>query len=73
MNQENELIAEIKETLTRLTASNPTWRLMLGPESLTAPEVIAKLDKDRKFREVIIKHYFGLAIQIEQRAREKLP
>ena len=71
MNQEKELIAEIKKTLAGIANNNPAWRLVLGEGNLTATEVMAKLDKDRKFQKSILKHYIGLAVQIEQRAREK--
>jgi hypothetical protein len=69
---EKELIAEIKKTLTGLAQNNSSWRLMLGRESLSASEVIQRLDKDPKLRKAVVKHYVGLAVEIEQKAREKL-
>jgi uncharacterized phage-like protein YoqJ len=72
MTSEKDLIAEIKKTLTGLVQNNSSWRLMLGRESLSASEVIQRLDKDKKLRTVVLKHYVGLAIEIEQKAREKL-
>ena len=67
-----ELLAEIKKTLTGLAQNNSSWRLMLGRESLSASEVIQRLDKDPKLRKAVVKHYVGLAIEIEQRGRQKL-
>lgn len=72
MPSEKELIAEIKKTLTKIADSDPSWRLMLGRESLSAAEVVKRLDNDKKLRKVVLTHYIGLAVQIEQRAREKL-
>jgi hypothetical protein len=69
---EKELIAEIKKTLTGLAQNNSSWRLMLGRESLSASEVIQRLDKDQKLRKAVVKHYVGLAIEIEQKARQKI-
>jgi uncharacterized phage-like protein YoqJ len=69
---EKELIAEIKKTLAGLVQNNSSWRLMLGRESLSASEVIQRLDKDKKLRKIVVTHYVGLAVEIEQKAREKL-
>jgi len=72
MASEKDLIAEIKKTLTGLAQNNSSWRLMLGMESLSASEVIQRLDNDKKLRKMVVKHYVGLAIEIEQRGRQKL-
>ena len=72
MNKEKELIDEIKKTLAKIAENNPVWRLVLGRESLSATEVIGRIDKDKKLRATIIKHYVGLAIELEQQARKKL-
>jgi len=72
MGDEKDLIAEIKKTLARLAQNNPSWRLMLGRESLSAKQVIERLDKDKKLRKMVLKHYLGLACEIEQKAREKI-
>ena len=69
---EKELIAEIKKTLTKIADNNSTWKLILGRESLTAQDVLTRMDKDKKLRGWVVKHYLGLAVEIEQRAREKL-
>lgn len=68
---EKELIAEIKKTLTGLAQNNSSWRLILGRETLSAPEVIERLDKDKRLRKMVLTHYVGLAVEIEQKAREK--
>ncbi len=69
--KDKDLIAEIKKTLTKIADNDPSWRLMLGRESLSAAEVVKRLDNDKKLRKVVLTHYLGLAVQIEQRAREK--
>jgi len=69
---EKELIAEIKKTLTTIAENNSSWRLMLGRESLSASDVINRLDKDKKLRKIVLTHYIGLACEIEQKARQKL-
>jgi len=69
---EKELIAEIKKTLTRIANGDTAWRLILGRESLSATDVIQRLDKDKKLRKFIVTHYVGLAVEMEQRGREKL-
>ncbi|GAI89020.1 unnamed protein product, partial [marine sediment metagenome] len=68
---EKELIAEIQKTLTKIANNDSSWRLMLGRESLTAAEVVKRLDKDKKLRKVVLTHYIGLAVEIEQKARDK--
>jgi hypothetical protein len=69
---EKELITEIKKTLTKIANNNSTWKLILGRESLTAADVMKRLDNDRKLRKFLVKHYVGLAVELEQKAREKL-
>jgi len=69
---EKELIAEIKKTLTGIAHNNPSWRLMLGRESLSAEEVIGRLDKDKKLRKMVLKQSIGLAIEMFQKGREKI-
>ena len=68
---EKELIAEIKKTLTGLAQNNSSWRLMLGRESLSATDVIQRLDKDKKFRKIVLTQSIGLAIEMVHKAREK--
>jgi len=72
MGSEKELIAEIKKTLVRIGGKDPSWRLVLGRESLSATEVTQRLDRDKKLRKLVLTHYMGLAIEIEQKAREKI-
>jgi len=72
MGSDRELIAEIKKTLTRLVGKDPSWKLILGRESLSASEVVQRLDRDKKLRKLVLTHYLGLAIEIEQKAREKV-
>lgn len=72
MSKEKELIDEIKKTLARIAESNSQWRFVLGRESLSATEVIGRMGKDKKLKATIIKHYVGLAIELEQQARKKL-
>jgi len=73
MNQiEKALIDEIKKTLGRVADSNPAWRLVLGTETLSATEIIKKLGNDKKFQRFVLTHYVGLAVEIEQKAREKI-
>lgn len=69
---EKELIAEIQKTLAKIAGNDPSWRLVLGRESLTAAEVVKRLDKDKKLRKFVLTHYIGLAVEIEKRGREKL-
>lgn len=71
MPSEKELIAEIKKTLTKIAGNDASWRLMLGRESLTAAEVVQRLDKDPKLRKFVVTHYVGLAIEMEKHGREK--
>ncbi|GAI71138.1 unnamed protein product [marine sediment metagenome] len=66
---EKELIAEIKKTLTKIANNNPSWKLVLGRETLSATEVIQRLGNDRKLRKFVVKHYVGLAVEMEQKAR----
>ena len=68
---DKELIAAIKKTLIEISHDNPSWRLLRGRESLSAEEVIGKLDNDKKFRKFVVTHYMELAVLIENRAREK--
>ncbi|MBA7582549.1 hypothetical protein ES708_24480 [subsurface metagenome] len=68
---EKELIAAIKKTLIEVSHNNPSWRLLRGRESLSAEEVIGKLDNDKKFRKFVVTHYVGLAVEMEVHAREK--
>ncbi|GAI41452.1 unnamed protein product [marine sediment metagenome] len=72
MASEKELIAAIKKTLIEISHNNSTWRLLRGRESLSAEEVIGKLDNDKKFRKFVLAHYLELAVLIENRGREKL-
>lgn len=69
---EKELIAAIKKTLIEISHNNSAWRLLRGRESLSAEEVIEKLDNDKKFRKFVVTHYVELAVLIENRGREKL-
>jgi len=69
---EKELIAAIKKTLIEVSHNNPSWRLVRGKESLSAEDVIRKLDNDKKFRKFVVTHYVELAVLIENRGREKL-
>jgi exoribonuclease R len=68
---DKDLIAAIKKTLIEISHDNPSWRLLRGRESLSAEEVIGKLDNDKKFRKFVVTHYMELAVLIENRAREK--
>ncbi|MBA7552695.1 hypothetical protein ES705_45265 [subsurface metagenome] len=68
---DKELIAAIKKTLIEISHDNPSWRLLRGRESLSAEEVIGKLDNDKKFRKFVVTHYMELAVLIENRARKK--
>jgi hypothetical protein len=69
---EKDLVAAIKKTLMGIAQNNSSWRLVLGRESLSAEEVIGRLDKDPKLRKIVITRYMKLAIEIENRGREKL-
>jgi hypothetical protein len=69
---EKELIAEIKKTLSKLADNNPSWRLILGRESLSASEVIRRLDKDKKLRKMVLTQSLGLAIEMFHKGREKI-
>ena len=71
MAKDKELIAAIKKTLIEVSHNNSTWRLVRGRESLTATDVIQKLDNDKKFKKFVVTHYMELAVLIENRGREK--
>ena len=60
MGSEKDIVATIKRLLTEISHNNPTWRLIRGRESLSAEEVIRKLDKDRKFRKFMVSNYAAL-------------
>lgn len=68
---EKDLVTAIKKTLIEISHNNPTWRMFRGRESLSAEEVIGRLDKDKKFRKFVVTHYMELAVHIENRGREK--
>jgi hypothetical protein len=69
---EKELINEIKKTLTGIAQNNSSWRLMLGRESLSATDVIQRLDKDKKLRKMVLAQSLGLAIEMFHKGREKI-
>lgn len=69
---EKDLIAEIQKTLTKIANNDPSWKLILGRETLSAGEVVQRLEKDKKLRKFVLTHYIGLAVEIEKRGREKL-
>ena len=69
---EEDLIAEIKKTLTAVADHDPSWTLILGRETLSATAVVQRLDRDPKLKKVVLRHYVGLAVEIEQRGRKKL-
>ena len=66
------LITEIKKTLSKIANNNSSWTLVLGRETLSATDVIQRLDKDKKLRKIVLTHYVGLAVEMEKRGREKL-
>lgn len=68
----NELILEVQKTLQKIAETNPSWRLALGTEMLSATDVLQRLDKDKKLRKIVLIHYVGLAIEIEQKARQQI-
>jgi len=68
---DKELIAEIKKTLAKIANNDPTWKLVLGRETLSASDVIQRLGNDRKLRKFVVTHYVGLAVEMEVRARKK--
>jgi len=65
------LIAEIKKTLSKIANNNSSWMLVLGRETLSATDIIQRLDKDKKLRKIVLTHYVGLAVEMEKRGREK--
>ena len=69
---EKELISEIQRTLAEIAEKDPSWRLLLGRESLSSSDVIVRLKNDRKLRRLVLKHYIGLAIEMDIRARRQL-
>lgn len=71
MGIEKELIAEVRKTLAQIAEKNPAWRLVLGRKTLSATDVIKKLNGDRKLKRFVLTHYIGLAIEMEIHAREK--
>lgn len=64
------IVKEVQKTLGKIAARDPTWTLHLGAEQLTAEQAIVRLDKDKKLRTLVIVHYIGLAVEMEQKARE---
>ena len=65
------LITEIKKTLGKIANNNSSWTLVLGRETLSATDVIQRLDKDKHLRKIVLTHYVGLAVEMEKRGREK--
>lgn len=68
---EKDLIAEIKKTLTKIANNDPSWKLVLGRETLSASDLVQRLDKDKKLRKFVLTHFVGLAVEMEVHAREK--
>jgi len=66
---ERELIAEIKKSLAQMAEKDPTWKLFLGNETLTAQQLIERIDNDRKLRQLLLRHYLGVAVEMEIRGR----
>lgn len=69
---EKELLEEYKRTLTLIAEKDPTWRLMLGRESLSAIQMLEKVNNDKKFVKLLIINGMGLALEMVKKAREKL-
>jgi len=69
-NNEKALVKEVQKTLSKIAARDPTWTLHLGSEQLTAEQAAKRLDTDKPLRKLVITHYLGLAIEMEQKARE---
>jgi hypothetical protein len=46
-------IAEIQKTLSKIAENDPSWKLVLGTETLSATKLIQRLNKDRKLRKVV--------------------
>lgn len=66
------LLDEMERTLRKIAGSDPNWRLVLGTETLPLEDAILRLRRDKKLWNAVKAHYFGLMIENEQRARQKI-
>lgn len=71
MAESDKLIEEIKKTLGAIAKKNPQWRLHIGMRALAPEDAIRRLDNDKEFRKIILKHYVGLAVELEIEGRQK--
>ena len=69
---EKVILAAAKEALLVIAEKNPNWRFFLGRESLSATQVIKRLDKDPKLKKMVIKQSVVLARMMWEEGRLKL-
>jgi hypothetical protein len=68
---ENELFEEYKRGLAILAERDPNWRMLRGRESLSATQMLERLNTDKKFTKLLILNGVGLALEMVKKAREK--
>jgi hypothetical protein len=67
-----KLLATIVETLEVIARKDPSWTLFLGKETFSAPQLLEKLRKDKKFAEEVENTSVALAIEMWNEGRRKL-
>lgn len=58
---EKEIIKAIKSHISRQTNN---WKFVMGRETLTKETFLKKLDKDKKFREMVVNMVVNLSVDI---------
>jgi hypothetical protein len=69
---EKELITTIKKSLTVIAEKDPKWRLFLGRETLSATDVLKRLDTDKQLRKMVTEKSIALAIEMWNEGRKKV-
>ena len=52
--KDKEILETIKKKLEDMAWSDPSWRLIRGRESLSAADVLQRLDKDKELRKFLV-------------------
>lgn len=68
---DDKLIPEIKRTLRDIAERDPAWRMLVAEGSFTAEQIIHKMDNDKGFKEVVLKQFVGLAVELATRGRTR--
>jgi len=61
---EKDIVQRIKDNVER---QNDNWRFVMGREVLTKKEILKRIDKDSKFRKILVKMVIDLSIDILSR------